>query len=189
MEIVCVLGSPKANGNSASIAKRFCDKAEKMGGNVQCFNLNELDFKGCQGCMACKTTSDRCVLKDDLTQVLDAIRETDILVIATPVYFADMTGQLKCFLDRTYSFSLPDYLTNPNRSRLPPGKKGVFIMTQGAPEGKFVEIYSRFETYFKRRGFKESLLIEAGNLSPMSDTKVPEDIMELAEKTAEKLMR
>jgi multimeric flavodoxin WrbA len=80
--------------------------------------------------MTCKTKLDRCVLKDDLSEVLDAVRETDILVMATPVYYGEVSSQLKGFIDRTFSFLVPDYTTNPNPSRLQSNKKLVFIQTQ-----------------------------------------------------------
>ena len=84
MKIVCLLGSPRTNGNSAAVANRFCATAEGLGAQVQTFVLNELQYQGCQGCMACKIKLDRCILEDDLTEVLDAVRETDVLVLATP---------------------------------------------------------------------------------------------------------
>ena len=97
MKITCVLGSAKANGNSATLAKRFCGKAQELGAEVQTFLLNDLSYRGCQGCNACKSTLDRCVERDDLEPVLDSIRECDVLVMASPV----------CRRIRTISPSLP----------------------------------------------------------------------------------
>ena len=188
MEIVCVLGSPRPEGNSTTIAKRFCDRAEKMGAKVRVFPLNELNYRGCQGCFTCKTESDRCVLEDDLTQVLDAIMETDILVMATPVYFGAISGQLKCLQDRTFSFMVPDFRTNPNPSRLSPGKKVVFITSQGAPEDMFEDIHTKYKNYFERYGFEETHSIRGCDMREVGDAGAREDIMELADKTAEKIM-
>ena len=188
MEIVCVLGSPRSKGNSTAVAKRFCEKAEDLGANVRYFSLNELSYSGCQGCFTCKTNSDRCVLKDDLTEVLDAIMETDIMVMATPVYFGSVSGQLKCLVDRTFSFMVPDFRTNPNPSRLPPGKKVVFITSQGAPEEMFRDLHTRYKDYFKRYGFQESHHIRGCQTRELGDIEARPDLMELAEKTAEKLL-
>jgi multimeric flavodoxin WrbA len=98
MKIVCVLGSPRETGNSSAVANRFCDTAEKFGAQVKTFVLNQLAYRGCQGCMACKTKLDKCILEDDLTEVLDTIRKTDVLVLASPVYFWDVSGQLNLSL-------------------------------------------------------------------------------------------
>ena len=190
MEIVCVLGSPRKKGSSTAIAKEFCDAAERLGANIRYFHLNDLNFKGCQGCLACKSKSDRCVFKDDLTQVLDAIMGTDILVLTSPVYILGVTGQLKCFIDRTYSFLGPDYIADPQSARrLSPGKKMVFILTQGAPvDAMFGDIITQVRSIFTFCGFSEINIIRAGGVSPVGFPKIPEDILALARKTAEKMI-
>ena len=68
-------------------------------------------------------------MEDELTEVLEAIKKADTLVLASPVYFGDISGRLKCFFDRTYSYFNPDF-----SSRLPSGKKAVFILVQAEPE-------------------------------------------------------
>ena len=127
MKIACVLGSPRREGNSAMIAQRFLDKAAILGAEAETFSLNTLSYRGCQACYACKTKLDRCILKDDLSRVLHAVQEADVLVLATPTYYGDISGQLKCFIDRTYSYLKPDYLSNSQPSRLAPGKKLLFM--------------------------------------------------------------
>ena len=83
MKIAALFGSPRRKGNSATAAKAFCDAAEALGAEVKTYELNRLQYRGCQGCMTCKTKLDKCVLKDDLTQVLDAVRDADILLLAS----------------------------------------------------------------------------------------------------------
>lgn len=188
MKIVCLLGSPRPKGNSTTVAKHFCETAEKLGSKVQTFALNKLNFRGCQGCMVCKTKLDKCVLEDDLTQVLDVIHEADVLVLATPTYFAEASSQLKTFMDRTYSYLASDYLTNPKPGRLPPGKKLVFIQTQGQPdENIFADIFQRYEGIFKWYGFGDTHLIRACGVGQVDDPSSQEEAIKLAEKTAEEL--
>ena len=188
MKIVYLLGSPRRNGNTAAIASRFCSAAEKLGAEVTSYVLNDLDYQGCQGCMVCKTKLDRCVLEDDLTEVLDAVRETDVLVLATPVYFWDVSSQLKGFLDRTYSYLVPDFHNQPVKSRLSPGKKLVFIQTQGNPdESLFINIFPKFEYFFKMNGFAETHFIRACGVRVPGQVENNKHVMELAEKTAEQL--
>ena len=100
MNIVCLYGSPRPRGNSAAMADQFLDSARKSGHQIETFRLNKLNYKGCQACYTCRTKLERCVLEDDLTAVLDSIRACDILVLATPVYFGDITSQMKAFIDR-----------------------------------------------------------------------------------------
>jgi multimeric flavodoxin WrbA len=187
MKIVCLLASPRAKGNSTAIAERFLDKAEGHGAEVRTFSLNTLTYRGCQGCMVCKTKLDRCVLKDDLAEALDAVRTTDILVIATPVYWCDVNAQLKTFIDRTYSYLVPDYLTNPEPSRLSPGKKLVFILAQGGDEDLYTDIYPRYQIIFKWLGFMDTTFIRACSVRDMDDVKSRDDIMTSAEQAAERI--
>lgn len=188
MKIISVLGSPRENGNSSTIASRFCTTAEKLRAEVKSFVLNNLEFRGCQGCMACKTTLDRCILEDDLTEVLEAVRETDVLVLASPVYYWDVSGQLKCFLDRTFSYLVPDFITAPVKSRLPLGKKLLMILTQNNPDEKnFTTIFPKFDYFFRAYGFNETLLIRACGVNVAGEVATREDVMMLAENAAEKL--
>ena len=189
MKIVCLLGSPRSNGNGSTVAQRFCDTAEKLGAKIETFVLNKLNFRGCQACMACKTKLDKCILQDDLAQVLDGIRDADILAVTTPVYFADLSAQLKAFIDRMYSYLVPNFYNNPNPSRLTPGKKLVFIQTQGQPSEKlFADIFPRNEAFFKWYGFKESYLIRACGVRNPEDVLAKEEVLKQAEEVARKIM-
>lgn len=189
MKIVCLLGSPREKGNSATIAKHFCAAAERLGARVRTFALNELEYRGCQGCMACKTKLDNCALEDDLSEVLEAVGETDVLVLASPVYYGDLSSQLKGFIDRSYSYLRPDYLTNPKPSRLAPGKKLVFILTQGNPDPKmFADIFERYNYFFKWCGFAESHLIRACGVREAGEAAANQEVMRLAATTAEKAL-
>jgi multimeric flavodoxin WrbA len=187
--IVCLFGSPRTKGNSAFLAGRFCETAQALGASVKAFSLNKLSYKGCQACMACKTKLDRCALKDDLADVLEAVKGTDILVIASPTYYGDVSSQVKAFIDRTYSFLVPDYITNPNPSRLNPGKRLVFIQTQAQPDEKqFADVFSRYDYFFKWYGFRNNLLIRACGVRDSGEAEARKDLMELAEEAAHKAM-
>lgn len=186
--IVAVHGSPRERSNSSAIANRFCQAAERRGALVETFVLNNLEFRGCQGCMACKTRLDRCAVEDDLTPLLESVRETDILVLASPVYYWDVSGQLKCFLDRTFSYLVPDFLTAPVKSRLQPGKKLVLILAQNNPdEDSFTNIFPKFDYFFRAYGFSETRLIRACGVNAPGEVEGRPDVMALAEKTAEEL--
>jgi len=141
-KIVALLGSPRAGSNSALIAQKIMDTAAPLGAESQAFALYQMDYSGCIACMACKKTTEECVLRDDLTAALRAIREADILIIASPVYFGQITGPTKSALDRLYSLMAPTYLSGGPISRLAPGKQCVIVLTQGAPDAEaFAGIY------------------------------------------------
>jgi len=189
MKVVCLLGSPRVKGNSATIARHVCEIAEQRGADIQVFILNKMSYKGCQGCMKCKTELERCILEDDLTSALDAVRDADALILATPVYIGEVTSQLKTFIDRTFSYFVPDHLNKLNPSRLTPGKKLVFIQTQGNPdETLFNDIFPRYERFFKRYGFEETHLIRACGVRAPGEVEGRADLMRCAEETARKII-
>lgn len=104
MKVVSLFGSPRPNGNTATLARRFNRTAEDLGADVQSFLLNKIQARGCQACNACKTKTDRCVLEDEMSEILEAVKAADVLVAASPIYFADISAQLKIFVDRCYSY-------------------------------------------------------------------------------------
>lgn len=184
MKIVAVLGSPRTQGNSASLAQRFLDMAQELGAEVQKFFLNTMDFKGCQGCGTCKTKSAECVLEDDLAEVLEAIKQVDILLLASPVYFGDISGQLKCFFDRTYSYANPDFT-----SRVPSGKKAIMALVQADPRAEnFNDIFPRYERWLKVFGFAPVYLLRATGVRDPGDINQQAGVLEQAAALARELV-
>ena len=188
MKIVSLFGSPRQGGNSEAIARRIMDVAAAKGAKTKGFYLHLLNYKGCYACMGCKRGSETCVIKDDLIPVLDAVADADVTILATPTYFGEMTGQMKCYFDRTYSFMTPDYLTNPTPTRLAPGKKCIFVQTQGNPsEDQFGDVFPNYERFLKWQGF-ETILIRGVGLFTPQDAQNNTELMRQAEDIAEKLM-
>lgn len=188
MKCVCVLGSPRVNGNSEILAQTFLKTMESLGAETKVYALNKLKYRGCQACMACKKNLETCAVKDDLIEVLDAVREADVLVLASPVYYGDITAQAKGFVDRTYCYLAPDFMTIPNPSRLKPGKKLVFIQTQGHPDvTQFNDIYSKYSNFLKWYGFEESYLVRSTGVGDKGDVNKHPQILEEAKSVAHKI--
>jgi multimeric flavodoxin WrbA len=188
MKVVSLLGSPRYGKNSATIANRFTAAAAQLGAETKTYELNRLAYRGCQGCYACKKGLDRCALKDDLTEVLAAVQEADVVVLASAVYYGDITSQLKGFIDRCFSYLTPDFHTSLQPSRLSP-KKLVFVLTQGKPdESLFADIFSRYDRFLRWMGFTDTRLIRACGIDPASVDAVPEQILHQAEETARSVL-
>ncbi|NDV27538.1 flavodoxin family protein [Desulfovibrio sp. JC010] len=163
MKVLSILGSPRKKGTSSRIAKSFTTVAEQNGAEVQEFYLNGMNYKGCQGCEKCHSKDDKCILKDDLTPVLDGMREADIIVYSTPVYYLDVSGQFKTFLDRTWSHI--DYQpekTNPYISRLPEGKTVIFVVTQADVEENQRDVVERQQLLADLYGYDFKVIRAAG---------------------------
>jgi multimeric flavodoxin WrbA len=186
--IACILGSPRVNGNTETLARKFVETAESLGAQAEFFALNKLTYKGCQGCKLCKTKFDECVVKDDLTAVLRAAAAADIVVIASPVYFGQLTSQMKGVLERMYSFLKPTYLTEPNASRLSPNAKCVFVFSQGSPDPSTFDIFAEYDRWFGFLGFKNYLIRGVG-LNDRTDAAQREDLLKQAEKLAVEMMK
>lgn len=162
--VVCLIASARCQGNSVYMAEVFTGQAAQCGASVETFHLSRMSFKGCQGCLACKKGEDHCILRDDLTPILAKVSQCDVLVLATPIYFGDVTGQLKMFIDRCFSYYLPDYRQNPHPGRLTPGKTLVFLQTQGVDDPDAYEnVFAKYRYFFDRFGFTTAhRLVAAG---------------------------
>jgi len=184
MNILMLLGSPRPEGNSANIAAHFAKTATGLGAQVRTVELNRLSFRGCQACYGCKGQSEACVLKDDLSPILATIKEVDVLVLATPVYFGEVTAQLKGFIDRCYSFLAPGYLSGGEKGRLRDTKL-VFIQTQGNPDPAFFgEVFPKINHFLEWMGFRDGRLIRACGLGPARGEHIPEAVLAQAEEAA-----
>lgn len=188
MKIVGLMGSPRKQGNSAALAYAFLDQAGELGAQVEVFRLNKLKYKGCQGCYKCKTGKETCAVDDDLSAVLEAMAQADLWLVASPIYFGQISGQLKSCLDRWFSFLKPDYMTNPSPCRLASGKKSVWVLTQAGPENMYGNVYPEYSGFLKWYGFRENHLLRAALTGEAgAATIAPERIAE-AKELARKLM-
>ncbi len=122
-KIVIIDGGPRPNMNTAQILRKFAEGAQSVSEDIEVktVRLYDLDYKGCMSCMACKVkgkASNICRFKDPLTPILEEIAQADGLVLGSPVYFGDVTGQMRTFLERLCFpwLSYNDYsLTAPKR--------------------------------------------------------------------------
>ncbi len=130
--IVILNGSPREQGNTAALIQAFTEGAQRAGHQVTEFFLDRMDIHGCKGCFGGgKDPEHPCVQRDDMEKIYTAYKAADIVVLASPLYYWTISGQLKCAFDRLFAVaeSTPD-LKNPK-------KECVLLM---AAEG------SRFDT-------------------------------------------
>ena len=122
-KIIIIDGGPRATFNTASMLKKFAEGAGSVSNEIEVktVRLYALDYKGCMSCMACKIkgkASQVCKYKDALTPVLEEIAQADGLVLGSPNYFGEITGQMRAFLERLAFpwLSYNDYsMTAPKR--------------------------------------------------------------------------
>lgn len=128
MKVIGFVGSPRKKGNTDILVQQVLHGANAVGAETKIFYLNELNYKGCQGCNYCKTNIN-CRIEDDMTYLYKEIAGADVIVIGSPVYMWQISGQTKLFLDRWYAFINSDYSV-----KLKKGKKAVLVFSQGEPD-------------------------------------------------------
>ena len=122
-KIIIIDGGPRKNMNTAKLLQRFVEGAESVGSDIEVktVRLYDLEYKGCISCMACKLkgkAQNICRFKDALTPILEEIARADGLVLGSPIYFGEVTGLMRAFLERLAFpwLSYNDYsLTAPKR--------------------------------------------------------------------------
>lgn len=98
-KILILSSSPRKGGNSEILAAFFARGAQDAGHSVETIYLREKKFDFCKGCLACHKIG-HCVIDDDAIEVAAKMHDADILVFATPIYYYNVSGQLKTILDR-----------------------------------------------------------------------------------------
>lgn len=107
-KVLIISTSLRAGSNSEILAKE-CEKGAKEAGHeVEFISLKGKDIKYCIGCLACQS-SGGCVLKDDVPEIMEKVKESEVIVYATPVYYYEMSGQMKVLLDRLNPLYSTDY--------------------------------------------------------------------------------
>ena len=99
-KILVLSTSPRTGGNSETLADAFKKGAKEAGHEVKKICLYDKKIEFCKGCLACQTT-EKCILHDDAAGIVEQMKAADALVFATPIYFYEMSGQMKTLLDRT----------------------------------------------------------------------------------------
>ena len=99
-KIIVISTGPRKGGNSEMLADEFARGAIESGSNVEIVSLHDKDMRFCRGCLACQKTG-RCIIRDDVEAILQKMKSADAVAFATPIYFYEMSGQMKTLLDRT----------------------------------------------------------------------------------------
>jgi len=147
-KIIIIDGGPRKNFNTASMLQKFAEGATSVSDKIEVktVRLYGLDYKGCMSCMACKVkgkASNVCKFKDALTPVLEEIAEADGLVLGSPIYFGDVTGQMRTFLER---LAFP-WLSYNDYSMTAPKRMSVVLMEtmNGLPDRNNSQGYGSME--------------------------------------------
>ena len=128
MNVLGISGSPKANGLTGLLLDKTLDGARALGAHTEKIILNDLNFKACQECGGCDETG-VCVLDDDMRPIYEKLARADAVVVASPVYFGNITAQLKAMIDRCHSSWMAKYILKRDLLEIR-GARGYFCVSQ-----------------------------------------------------------
>ncbi|MDD3797427.1 MAG: flavodoxin family protein [Lachnospiraceae bacterium] len=107
-KVVVLSTSLRGNSNSEKLAEQFAEGARNAGNEVELISLRSKNIRFCIGCLVCQSTGS-CVIKDDAIEITEKVLNADVVVFATPIYYYEMSGQMKTLIDRMNSMYAKDY--------------------------------------------------------------------------------
>ncbi len=148
MHVLILNGSPRPRGNTKQMINAFCEGLEKAGHEFDVFDVCRLTIHGCLACEYCHQKGNgQCIQKDDMQSIYPLLDKAEMLVIASPIYYHGLTGQMKCVIDRFYALLYPNKPTNL--------KKIAMFLSSGDPDMYDAALFSYhgdFIDYLKLQG-------------------------------------
>ncbi len=138
MRILAIAGSPRRGGNTDLLLEQAIAGANSVGAELERIVLSRLKIAPCIECNRCFKTG-RCAVQDDFQQLYDKVLEADAIMLASPIFFMNVSGQTKAFIDRFQCFWALRHILNSSVP-LPPGgakRRAIFLSTAGFARTKF----------------------------------------------------
>ena len=175
MKILGLEGSSREDGNTEKLVKTILESAKENGAEVNFYKLIKMNISICLGCFNCRETG-TCVTDDDMKFLLEEIQTSDGIILGSPVYLWQVTGQTKLFMDRLIPFIRPDLTTRLK------GKKRLFmVFTQGNPDKKMFKTYFEYlENLFSFLHYDVMGTIVAAGTRDTNDILQQTDVLEKA---------
>lgn len=107
-KVIVISTSLRTGSNSDMLADRFIDGAKTAGNDVEKISLAGKNIQFCKGCLGCQKLG-RCVIKDDVNDIMAKVLKADVICWATPIYYYEMSGQMKTLIDRMNAMYPQDY--------------------------------------------------------------------------------
>lgn len=141
--VLFITTSPTVGGNGDVVIKEAIDSAKKSGATVTRIDLRDKKISGCNACNGCIATAS-CVQKDDMTDILQQIKESDSIIITVPIYFNLPNSQAVTFLNRLFVTCTPAYKPSKNK------KLGIMITCGGSEPSKMKELCENAVMFFQQ---------------------------------------
>jgi multimeric flavodoxin WrbA len=172
VNVLGINGSPKADGLTSLLLDRVLDGARASGAHTEKIILNDLNFRACQECGGCDETG-ICVLDDDMRPIYEKLAKADAVVVASPIYFGNISAQLKAMIDRSHSSWMAKYILKRdltgNKKR-----KGIFLSVSGKDTEEYFENAKKIIKIFfitQNIEYRSDLFISGLNTMPIDDPR------------------
>lgn len=175
-KIVILNGSPRRNGNTSALVQKFTEGAKSSGNTVTEFFLDKMDIHGCKGCFGGHSSQDcPCVQKDDMSKIYPVVKECDVIVLATPLYYWNMSGQIRTAIDRLFALEEGDgnLLRGHNRA------SALLMATEGNGFGDVLTYYDNLMKHLKWKNLGHVLAGGNGDVGEISGKPELEQAYEL----------
>lgn len=165
--ILVINASPRANGNTEALADAMITGAERAGHSVQKANIRTMNIKPCIGCYQCAAgKGDPCVQKDDMKEIYTRLEQADVVVFASPLYWWQVTAQMKTVIDRIFAVAAA------NQMQIPKKDVALIIAAEDAREENFAQIIPYYQTCLsKNLGWTDRGMILAGGVNMPGDVE------------------
>lgn len=167
MKIVAFQGSYRKSGITSTLLQNACSKLIAAGNEVEYINLHEKNIEYCKGCRKCLETK-KCIYKaDDMPEITEKIKAADILILAAPVYWANVPAVVKNLFDRLLGAAMEETDKFPKPRLL--GKRYIFITACKTPMpfakwcGQTTGIIRAVKEFFKTSGVKKAGIVICAN--------------------------
>ena len=187
LKIIGIAGSPRRNGNSATLTEAILAGAVSAGAQAQgIVHLNDLTLVGCQGCDNCGVGV-ACHFSDELDDVFAGLIEADIWVLASPIYFDGVTGQMKTFFDRCRRLMLDRDRHSPQLAG--PRAAAIVATYEDKPRDDYLQACKVLAAYLKWiSAFDPIEILCEGKLGPTGAASAREDLLTKARQTGRQLV-
>ena len=166
MKITAIVGSPRKKGQSARLVEEITAGAKEIGAEVVIHYLGEKNIKPCTGCYSCEKTKECIIKNDDMQNIYRDMESSDAYVFSSPVYFNQVSGQFKVFIDRIFPYYWDKPLT---------GRKGIFTLVyEDDHESLYHEVVDWFTdmvTSCHGIEFTDTFKVHGANKRPVNENK------------------
>lgn len=169
---VLIISTSLRGGSNSDLLAKECEKGAKEAGHeVEFISLKDKEIKFCIGCLTCQKTG-VCVIKDDVADIMEKVKNAEVIVYATPIYYYEMCGQMKTFLDRLNPLYSSDYAF-----------RDIYMIATAAEDGKtvFDKAYNGLQGWvdcFEKASLKG--IVEGGGIEEAKDALNHIDVMQEA---------